>query len=149
MKHLKELKSTNLDKWISLKQTGVDVKVMNEILDNKITPRIDGYGVKKLLRNMPIKHKVCLNKITYGHVYELESSFKRIIAHSTFCVELRYEDGLMWPSRIVVVMAGDIINFFEQFLHETELKLHYCISCSSSRIALLTFKEITHEIVTE
>ena len=29
------------------------------------------------------------------------------------------------------------------------MKSDYCISCSSSRVALLAFKEMTHEIITE
>ena len=43
------------DKWISLKQTRVDGKVINDIPDHKITPCIAGYVVKKLLGNSPIK----------------------------------------------------------------------------------------------
>ena len=60
--------------------------------------------------------------------------------HNTLCIELRDEGALIWTSRIVAIMADIIINFFEQFLHNTELKSDYCISCSSSRVALLTFK---------
>ena len=88
-----------------------------------------------------------LNKITQGHGYELNSSFKSIIGHNTLYIELRDEGGLIWPSRIAVIMASVIINFFELFLYESELNSNYCISCSSTRVDLLMFKEMMHEII--
>ena len=118
------------DKWIRLKQTCVDGKVINGIQDHKITPCISSYGVKKLLGNRPIKEKVFLNKIMCVHNYELNSSFKSIIAHKKLHIELRDEGVLTWPSRIVVIIAGIIINFlnfFDFFLHNTELKSDYFI----------------------
>ena len=103
------------DKWISFKQTHVDRKVINDIPDHKIILCIEDYGINKLLRNRPIKCKMCLNKITCRHGYELNSSFKSIIAHSTLYIELRDEGDLIWPSRIVVILAGGIIIYFEFF----------------------------------
>ena len=77
------------DEWISLKQTFVDGKVINGILDHKIMPHVSGYGVKESLGNRPIKCKAYLNKITRGYGCELNSSFKNIIPCNTLHVELR------------------------------------------------------------
>ena len=90
--------------------------MINDIPDHKITPCIAGYVVKKLLGNSPIKWKAFLNKITCGHGFKLNSSFKSIIPHNPLHIELRDEGALIWPSRIVVTMAGIIIKKFDIFL---------------------------------
>ena len=77
------------------------------------------------------------NCIWHGHT--LNDSNKNRIPCNTACINLRYEGGLRCPSIIIVVIAGIIIKFFD-FLKSEELINDYQKSCSSPRVALLTFK---------
>ena len=60
---------------------------------------------------------------------------------------MRDEGGLRWPSKIIVVLTGTIIKIFERFLECEDHVNDYFISCSSSRVALLTLKRMVHDIM--
>ena len=91
----------------------------------------------------PIKCHECLNKL--GHT--LDHAVKNRIQCNISHIDLRDEGGLTWPSKIEVLICGIVINIFERFLNSDSLKNDYFASCSSSRVALLTFKEMVQEVI--
>ena len=61
-------------------------------------------------------------------------------------MNLRDKGGLIWPSKIVVFVAGLIIKSSETFL-DSEVIMNECyLAALSSRIVLTALKEIIIEI---
>ena len=63
------------------------------------------------------------------------------------CIELRDKGSLISPSKITVLLTGLIIKSFEKFLNLEDKLNEHCLSCSSSRVALKSLKEIIYEII--
>ena len=62
-------------------------------------------------------------------------------------MELRDEGGLTWQSMLVVLICGAMIKIFQQFIKTESMMNDYCVSCSSSRVALRKLKCIVYDIV--
>ena len=90
--------------------------------------------------------KVCLNKLTCGFGRELDATRKKAMSCNEKHIGMRDGGGLRWPSKIIVMLTGIIIKIFERFLECDDHMNDYFISCSSSRIALLTLKSMAHEM---
>ena len=132
-------------KWSNTKASALNN--INSILKHDIIPYIAGYGVKKLMNRTPIYCIECLNTVSHGR--NMTDNEKLFMEYNISYMELRDEGGLIWPSKIIVIMYGIIKIIFEEFLQSETLLNDYHHSCSSSRVALMTLKEIIFDIIKE
>ena len=106
---------------------------------------IAGYRVKKLFDRKSVNCKAFVDKLSYGH--NLDKMNKMRFPHNVEYVDFRYDGGLLWPSRIVVMLTGVVIKLFEQILASEDFMNDYYTSCSSSSIALLFLKSMVFDIM--
>ena len=64
------------------------------------------------------------------------------MAHNKLFIDLRDKGGLIWPSRIVVLISGAIVKLFEWFLNSDAKMIDCHMSCSSSRTILMALKDV-------
>ena len=62
-------------------------------------------------------------------------------------MDLRDKGGLIWPSKIVVLLAGLIIKVFETFLDSENVMNERYLAASSSRIVLTALDEIIMDML--
>ena len=135
------------EKWSDLANMISDATKINDILNHKILPHIAGWGVSTLFKRTPVACKACVNKLTYGIGEVLHFSKYGTMPCNVECIAMRDEDGLRWPSKIIAILTGVIIKVFQRFLDCENCTNDYCISCSSSRVCLLTLKGIMHNVM--
>jgi len=121
-----------------------DKKLTESTLCNEITPYIAGFGLKKLFKKSNPKCNTCRNKLTYGH--DTSDERKKSVGYNILFMNLRDKGGLIWPSKIVVLMTGLTIKAFESFLDSENMMNEYYIAASSSRIVLTALDEIIRDI---
>lgn len=107
-------------------------------------PCIAAYGVKKLINRMPIKCIECLNTVSHG--WNIANNDKLFVEHNISHIELRDDGGLIWPSKIIIIVRGIIKTIFERFL-QSETLLNDYHHCSSSCVALITLKQMLLDMI--
>ena len=125
----------------------LDDNLIKNILSNEIIPYIAGFGLKKLLNRIDLKCLTCSNKIIYG--CNLSNARINELPYNTTYIKLRDNGGLIWPSRIIVLLTGLNIKIFETFINSENMMNEYYLASSSSCTMLATLKEIIWDIVSK
>ena len=126
------------NRWHELGNTCSNSTITNEILTNPIVPHVAGHGLKKLFKRIPDKCLCCRIKLMHG--INIDGANKHSMSYDTSHIDLRDKGGLIWPSKLIVMLPGSIIKIFERFIQLENLMNDHCASCSSSRVALLALK---------
>ena len=83
------------------------------------------------------------------HGINIDDAKKHSMSCDMSCIDLRDKGGLIWPSKLIVMLSGSIIKIFERFIQSENLMNDYYASCSSSRVALLALKNLLNDLMSE
>ena len=74
-------------------------------------PCIAGYGVKKLMSRTPINCAEYLATVSYRR--NMTNDNKLFMEHNMSCLDLRDKGGLIWLSKLIVIVHGIMKIIFE------------------------------------
>ena len=96
-----------------------DKKLTKSILCNEIILHIASFGLKKLFCKSYPHSNMRRKKLTYR--YDISDKRKKSILCNIFFMSLRDKGGLVWLSKIVVLLTSLTIKVFETFLHSENM----------------------------
>ena len=61
----------------------------------------------------------------------IDDAKKHSVSCNTSHIDARNKGGLIWPSKLIVILLGSMIKIFERFVQSENLMNDYHASCSS------------------